>query len=164
MHGSALNASGGDDDVISVLPIGEDERDLPNSVPRNHLTRIIRPRVEETLEMIRDRLERSGFAGVVGKRIVLTGGASQLNGLGEVARRIFARNVRLGRPLGMAGLPESAKGPAFSAAVGLLIYPQMAHLEQFSVHGQSGVRRLTGTLTGTHGPLGRLGSWLRESF
>ena len=39
---------------------------------------------------------------------------------------MLARNVRLGRPLGVAGLPEVAKGPAFAAAVGLLIYPQVA--------------------------------------
>ena len=47
-------------------------------------------------------------------------------GMPEVARRILARNVRIGRPLGVTGLPEAAKGPAFSHAVGLLIYPQMA--------------------------------------
>src|SRR5690606_42130119 len=60
---------------------------------------------------------------------ILTGGASQLAGLPETARRILARNVRLGRPLGVAGLPEAAKGPAFSTAMGLLIYPQVAAME-----------------------------------
>ncbi len=84
LHGSALGGGNGEDDVISVPPIGEEERDLPNQVTRSQLTRIIRPRVEETLELVRDRLARSGFAGVVGKRIVLTGGASQLTGLGEL--------------------------------------------------------------------------------
>ena len=37
----------------------------------------------------------------------------------------------IGRPLGIAGLPEAAKSPAFSAAVGLMIYPQVAQIEQF---------------------------------
>ena len=60
---------------------------------------------------------------------MLTGGASQLAGLPEAARRILARNVRIGRPLGVAGLPEAAKGPAFSTAVGLMIYPQVAGFE-----------------------------------
>jgi cell division protein FtsA len=50
-------------------------------VPRSALTRIIRPRVEETLEMARDMLVKSGFSGEIGKRIVLTGGASQLTGM-----------------------------------------------------------------------------------
>ncbi len=161
LHGSALGGGNGEDDVLSVQPIGEDERDLPNQVQRSQLTRIIRPRVEETLELIRDRLNRSGFAGVVGKRIVLTGGASQLNGLGELARRILARNVRLGRPMGVSGMPEAGKGPAFSAAVGLLIYPQMAHLENYAMHGAvPPVMRLTGT----GGAFSRLGNWLRDSF
>ena len=37
--------------------------DVPNQVPRSALTRIIRPRVEEILELVRDRLNASGFAG-----------------------------------------------------------------------------------------------------
>lgn len=164
LHGSVLNGAGGEDDVVSVPPIGEEERDLPNQVPRNQIVRIVRPRIEETLELVRDRLSRSGFAGVVGKRIVLTGGASQLNGMGEIARRVFAKQVRLGRPMGIAGMPDAAKGPGFAAATGLLIYPQMAHLEHFDARGAAVMRRISGSLTGTGGPLARFGHWLRESF
>jgi len=39
--------------------------------------------------------------------------------------------VRIGRPLGLAGLPDAAKSPAFAVAAGLLVYPQAAHLEHF---------------------------------
>ena len=83
----------------------------------------------ETPALTVNRLCGSGFQSVINgaqeillgdAEIVLTGGASQLTGLGEVARRVLGRNVRLGRPLGVAGLPEAAKGPAFAAAVGLL--------------------------------------------
>ena len=76
------------------------------------MTRIVRARIDETLELLRDRLNKSGYGNAVGKRVVLTGGASQLAGLPEAARRILGRNVRIGRPLGVAGLPEAAKGPA----------------------------------------------------
>ena len=146
-------------------------------MPRAQLIRIIRPRVEEILELVRDRLNRSGYSDAVGKRIVLTGGGSQLNGLGEVARRILARNIRLGRPMGVKGLPEAAKGAAFSTAVGLLIYPQMAQIEHFSSQnrafssfgnsfagsfGQMGGQ--AAKMTGTEGPMARLGNWLKESF
>ena len=160
LQGSALGGSASEEDLISVPPIGEDERDIPNQVTRSQLTRIIRPRVEEILELVRDRLNRSGFAGAVGKRVVLTGGASQLTGMSELARRILGRNVRVGRPMGIAGMPEAAKGPAFSAAVGLLIYPQMAQLENFASGSTSTPLRLTGT----GGAISRLGNWLRESF
>ena len=88
-HGSALPSNSDERDILTIPPVGEDERDHPNTVPRGALTRIIRPRVEEILEMTRDMLTSSGFAGEIGKRIVLTGGASQLTGLAETAGRIL---------------------------------------------------------------------------
>ena len=67
-----------------------------------------------------------------------------MTGLPEAARRILGRNVRIGRPLGVAGLPEAAKGPAFSAAVGLLIYPQVADIETQSRAEAALMPRMTG--------------------
>jgi cell division protein FtsA len=156
-HGSALPSNSDERDILTIPPVGED--DHPNTVPRSALTRIIRPRVEETLEMTRDMLTRSGFSGEVGKRVVLTGGASQLTGLAESARRMLGKNVRLGRPLGFQGLPEAAKSPVFAAAIGLVIYPQVAQIEQFRARGPS---RLL--MTGTDGYLTRVGRWIRDSF
>jgi cell division protein FtsA len=129
-----------------------------NQVPRSALNRIIRPRVEEILELVRDRLNASGFAALVGRRMVLTGGGSQLTGVVEAARRVLARNVRIGRPLGIAGMPEVAKGPAFAAAVGLLIYPQVAKMDQIEAGGAHYA------MTGTGGYFARVGQWMRESF
>ncbi|MCL6708585.1 cell division protein FtsA [Pseudomonas sp. R2.Fl] len=159
VHGSALSNSTDERDLISVPPIGEDDRDQPHQVPRALLTRIIRARIEETLELMRDRIQKSGFSPVVGKRVVLTGGASQLTGLPEAARRILARNVRIGRPMGVAGLPAAAKGPAFSTAVGLMIYPQVADMETHA--GQGGLFSPFGQGSGR---LARVGQWLKESF
>ena len=159
MHGTALASAADDRELLQVPPIGDENGDVPNQIPRSALTRIIRPRIEEILELVRDRLNASGFAGIVGRRMVLTGGASQLTGLGEAARRVLARNVRSGRPLGMAGMPEVAKGPAFAASVGLLIYPQVAEMEQLDMRGGP---RLA--MTGTGGYFARVGQWLRESF
>jgi cell division protein FtsA len=158
-HGSALQSTSDEKDILTIPPVGESERDHPNTVPRSALTRIIRPRVEETLEMTRDMLGRSGFSEQIGKRVVLTGGASQLTGLAETARRMLNRNVRLGRPLGIQGLPEAAKSPAFAVAVGLAIYPQVAKIEQFRA------RKLPMlSMTGTDGYLARMGRWIRDSF
>ncbi len=157
MHGSALPAITGDDDMVAIRPIGGDESEPAQQVPRSVMSRIVRARVEETLEMLRDRLQRSGLLHSSGRRIVLTGGACQLVGMAEAARRILGRNVRIGRPLGVAGLPAAAKGPAFAALVGLMIYPQVADME--------GRRRVSLALkmTGT-GPLQRVGQWFRDSF
>lgn len=159
MHGSALPSVADDRDFLSIPPLGDDEGELATQVPRSTLTRIIRPRVEEILELVRERLNASGFATLVGRRMVLTGGGSQLNGVVEAARRILARNVRLGRPLGISGMPENARGPAFAAVVGLLIYPQVAEMEQFDAGYESYFSK-----TGTSGYLARVGHWFKESF
>ena len=158
MHGSALPDSADDRDVVMIQPLGE-ESDVPLQIPRSVMNRIIRARIEETLEILRDRLSKSGYGSAAGKRVVLTGGACQLPGLAETARRILARNVRIGRPLGVAGLPEAAKGPAFSAPVGLLIYPQVASFESHRVKRSYALK-----LTGTGGRFQRMSQWLRESF
>lgn len=160
MDGTALPSSADDHEMLCVPPIGGGEDGYaPTVVPHSTLTKIIRARVEETLETVRDRINKAGFAPLLARRLVLTGGGSQLAGIADVARRIMARNVRLGRPLGVTGMPDVARGPAFAAAVGLLIYPQVALHEQIMAPRQMGAVRMTGT-----GYLARVGQWFRESF
>ena len=158
LYGSVLAGGLDERDMITVPTVGVDEREPPQFVSRATLTRIIKPRVEEILEMVRDRLATSPFAAELRARVVLTGGASQLTGLPELATRILGRAVRIGRPLGISGLPDDAKGAAFAAAAGLLVYPQAAHLEQFEP------RRTRHQMTGNGGYIARVGRWLRESF
>ncbi len=158
IYGSVLTGGSDERDMITVPPVGDDEREPPQFVSRAALVRIIKPRVEEILEMARDRLAKSPFAAEPRARVVLTGGASQLAGIADLAARIFKRPVRIGRPLGLSGLPDAAKGPAFAVAAGLLVYPQAAHLEHFEP------RRTRQLMTGTGGYMARVGQWLRESF
>jgi cell division protein FtsA len=158
-YGSVLIGGSDERDMITVPPIGEDEREQPQFVSRSALGHIIRPRVEEILEMVRDRLAASPFAAEQRGRVILTGGASQMNGLPELASRILNRPVRIGRPLGIAGLPDAAKGTAFAAATGLLVYPQAAHLEYFEARSKRYLMKGTGG-----GYFARVGQWLRESF
>jgi cell division protein FtsA len=157
LYGSVLAGGSDERDMIAVPAVSDDDREPPQFVSRANLVRIIKPRVEEILEMVRDRLAASPFASEPRARAILTGGASQLTGLPELAARILNRPVRVGRPLGIAGLPESAKSPAFAVATGLLVYPQAAHLEHFEP------RRMRHVMTGT-GYIARVGRWLRESF
>ncbi|MPZ57718.1 MAG: cell division protein FtsA [Rhizobiales bacterium] len=157
-YGSVLAGASDDRDMITVPPGEDDDRDPPQFVPRASLVRIIKPRVEEILEMVRDRLAASSFAAEPRGRVILTGGASQLTGLTELASRILGRPVRIGRPLGVSGLTEAARGPAFAVAAGLLVYPQAAQLEHFEP------RRTRHVMTGTGGYITRVGRWLCESF
>jgi cell division protein FtsA len=157
LHGSVLGGVSDERDMITVPPVGDERGEPPQFVSRAALTRIIKPRVEEILEMVRDRLAGSPFSAEPRAHVILTGGASQLTGLPELAAHILNRPVRIGRPLGISGLPDAAKGPAFAVAAGLLVYPQAAHLEHFEP------RRTRHLMTGT-GYIARVGRWLRESF
>jgi cell division protein FtsA len=158
LYGTVLSGGSDERDMITVPPLEEHEREQAQLVSRATLVSIIKPRVEEILEMVRDRLAACPIASDRRGHVVLTGGASQLNGLPELAARLIGRPVRLGRPLGIAGAPDAAKGPAFAVAAGLLIYPQAAHLEHFEA------RRKRQLMTGTGGYFARVGRWLRESF
>ncbi|MGL4240365.1 MAG: cell division protein FtsA [Beijerinckiaceae bacterium] len=156
--GSCIDESGAERDMITVPQVGADERAGSAYIPRSHVTRIIRPRMEEILELLRDRIRQAGFGPVLGRSVVLTGGASQLNGLVPLSQGILSKHVRLGRPAAIKGMPESAKSPAFAATAGLLIYPQVAGLE-FLGAGRGGLQA-----TGSDGYFARMGRWLRESF
>ena len=118
------NVQGSPDDERELLPVpqvGEDEHQIAK-IPRSLLISVIRPRVEEILELVRDRLDTAGLGRAGGNRVVLTGGASQLGGVRELAAQMLDRNVRLGKPNGMIGLPDSATAPNFSTLVGLLAF------------------------------------------
>ena len=84
-------------------------------------------------------------------RVVLTGGASQLNGLREMANSILGREVRLGGPPSVHGLAPSMRGPAFSTCIGLLVFAAKEGLMHSSGQGQSG-------------RLNRIGYWIRDNF
>ena len=109
--------------------------------------------------MVRDRLRASGYGAQAGRRLVMTGGASQLTGMTELARTIVSNQARVGRPLGIEGLPESGKSPAFAAAVGLMVYPQMAGLEYHELTRQAARHHQA-----KGGYAARVGRWLKESF
>ena len=120
LHGSAIASSNEDREMIEAPPRGDDPGAGPVVAPRSLLKGIIAPRVEETLELLRERLKASGAPIEPGAGIVLIGGASQLAGVREVAVRVFDRPVRLGRPRRLPHLADAASGPAFCAAAGVL--------------------------------------------
>ena len=116
-------ATGLDDrEVIELTGETGDWHHDRRTATRAELIGVMRPRVEEILEEVRARLDAAGFDHLPSQRIVLTGGASQIPGLDGLASRILGNQVRLGRPLRVQGLPQSAAGPAFSAVVGLALF------------------------------------------
>ena len=118
-----VHATGMDD--RDMIEIGGDSGDWEKdrrTVSRSELIGIMRPRVEEILEEVKERLDVAGFDHMPSQQIVLTGGASQIPGLDGLASKILGAQVRLGRPLRVHGLPQAATGPAFSSSVGLSLF------------------------------------------
>ena len=122
LYGSAMVTGSDENELIDVPQLGETDKHAPNHVPRSLLIGIIQPRLEEIFEMIRQKLDESGHGNAIGRRMVITGGASQLPGLRDLAQMILDKQVRLGRPIRLSGLPDAVSGPAFSTTAGLLTY------------------------------------------
>jgi cell division protein FtsA len=156
LYGSAQASPADDREMLKVPLVGEEEEDASNQVPRSMLAQIIQPRLEETFEMVRSRLEETGFDKIAGRRAVLTGGASQLQGARELATMILDKQVRIGRPAGVLGLAEATGGPAFATCAGLLRY---AVLNAVEVSPKGGGRDETNT-----SGFARLGEWFRRNF
>jgi len=156
LHGGAMAMEVDDREMIETGGNSGDWEHDRRQVSRSELIGIIRPRIEEILEDVRDRLDAAGFDNLPGKQIVLTGGASQIPGLDGLAARILGQHVRLGRPIRVQGLPQAATGPAFSGVVGLALnaaHPQDEWWD-FEVPQPQMVGR----------PLGRALRWFRNNW
>ena len=156
LFGSAISSSTDERETIAVPQVGEEDEGHVNHVPKSLLVGIIAPRIEETFELVRNRLEASGFDKVAGRRVVLTGGACQLHGVREFAGLILDKQIRIGRPQRVTGLAEATGGPAFSTTVGLLHFALSERAEV--------VRGGSSPLQAPNWLFGRLGHWLRENF
>lgn len=122
MYGNVEPSADDDREMLQIEMIGEDEHQFM-PLPRSQLVGVIRPRLEETFELVRDRLDAAGLGRAANGRVVLTGGASQLGGVRDLAATILNRPVRFGRPTGaVRGLPRDSNGPEYATLCGLLTW------------------------------------------
>ena len=166
LHGSAMASANEDREMLEAPPRGEDASAGPVIVPRAMLKTVIAPRVEETLELLRDRLKAAGVGLEPGAGLVLTGGASQLNGVRELAVRVFDRPVRLGKPQRAPHLADAASGPAFCATAGVLLRAAYGPREAVSAR-----KLMARQITAADAPrihrgnvVGRVAGWLRDNL
>lgn len=166
LHGSAMASANEDREMLEAPPRGEDPSAGPVVVPRSMLKTVIAPRVEETLELMRDRLRDKGALVDPGASVVLTGGASQLNGVRELAVRVFDRPVRLGKPQRAPHLADAASGPAFCASAGVLLRAAYGPREAVSAR-----KLMTRPVGAADAPrvhrghiLARAAGWLRDNL
>jgi cell division protein FtsA len=157
LYGAALGDLESGADVVSVPQMGEENEEGDLRVPRSMLTRIIQARLEETFGEVQKHLRESGYDVAAGRRLVLTGGASQLAGARELAARVLNKQVRVGRPRPQSGMPASSAGPDYATAIGLLtagatMPPEVLNPELALQREENGTKgwlsRLTGGLIG----------------
>ncbi|MBI4426798.1 MAG: cell division protein FtsA [Candidatus Kerfeldbacteria bacterium] len=91
-------------------------------VSRKHLAEIIEARLEEIFRMADKELQSVGRAGMLPAGVVLTGGGAQLNGIMDVAKKVFRLPASIGLPQGIVTAIDKVNSPAFTTAVGLIAW------------------------------------------
>ena len=118
-YACALGSLAGENETIKVPSVGERE---DRSLSRQALAEVVEPRYEELFTLIQSELRRSGFEDLIPAGIVLTGGASKMEGVVELAEEIFHMPVSIGKPKNVSGLSDIVRNPIYATAVGLLQY------------------------------------------
>ena len=107
------------DDVISVPSVGGRR---PREISRKILCEVLEPRVEEILSLARQEIVKARLADRIPSGVVLTGGASALNGMAELAEEVFEGPVRCGLPSHIGGLQDVVRSPMYATGVGLVLF------------------------------------------
>jgi len=111
---------------IEIPKIGDDNH--MQSVSLDIINEIILARVEEALFHLKQKLTKSGLADEIGSGVVLTGGFSQIDGIREVALKIFEdMPVRVARPKDLDGQYDTLREASYSTVLGLTLYASGKH-------------------------------------
>ena len=107
------------DETIEVSSVGGRE---PKTVSRQILSEIIEARSKEMFDMLDLELTNSGYREIITSGIVLTGGASAMEGIADLAESVFQCPVRVGTPIGLGGLIDVVNNPMYATSTGLIQY------------------------------------------
>jgi cell division protein FtsA len=119
--GCALSAMVDEDETIEVGSVGGRR---PRVMARRILADILQPRAEELFHLVWDEIAKAGYEKSLNSGLVVTGGASMLEGMSEIAEQIFDLPIRRGIPSGFGGLSDHVGNPAYATAVGLIRYAE----------------------------------------
>jgi len=118
-HGCALGSMVDPSDTIEVPGVGGRGA---RTIPRQYLASIAEPRMAEIFRLGGRVVHESGYAELLGAGVVLAGGATLLEGTPELAEQVLGMPIRRGAPMGVGGMVEMVRSPAYATAVGLLKY------------------------------------------
>ncbi len=118
-HGCALTSLVKANETIEVAGVGGRRARV---LSRRLLAEIIEPRVEEIFSLIQREVMKSGYQDLLSAGVVITGGATLLEGMPELAEFVFEMPVKRGLPHSIGGLRDVVNSPKFATGVGLLKY------------------------------------------
>ncbi len=150
-YGHAISSRVSSDEQLEVPSIGGD---TVNTVERRILSEIIESRMEELFKLAYNELRETGLTDKISAGLVLTGGASSLEGVADLAEGIMHMPVRVGTPRGIKGLVELVNSPAYATAVGLCKYEASRPVYTYRPQGNSYIEGL----------LQRIINWFKEVF
>lgn len=118
-YGAALSSLVDTNETMEVPGVGGRKK---REVSRQILASIIEPRIEEVFSLVEREIKRSGFDDRLTAGIVLTGGTAKMEGIEQLAERIFDLPVKVGVPKGIVGLTDAVSDPVHAAGIGLIVY------------------------------------------
>ena len=122
LHGGVIANNMDDREIVDVTNSWFENSYDRMTITRSELIGVMRPRVEEILEFVKTKLKKANFYNLENRKVIITGGTSQIPGLFDVSEKILNSSVRVGRPLRLQGLPHATNGPEFSSIIGLALY------------------------------------------
>ena len=154
LYGSALSNETDEYTKIEVPIISDEGEIVDQEIPKAMLTAIIKPRIEEIFELVKERLTFLTLSSSSINKVILCGGGANLNNVRELASSYLNTNVRIGRPIGLVDMPEIVHTPTFSCLTGLLI-KSLQHEKIFISNN---------TNPGLSHYFGKIGNWLDENL
>ncbi len=154
LHGCAFAPLAKSQQFVSVPGVGGREQ---REVSRATLASIIEPRIEEILTIARREILRTEYASILGAGLVFTGGGALMEGIQELAEKVFEMPVKIGYPHGFGGLTEAARSPIHATGVGLCKYAMEKNWKQpddKAAIGGDGFKPI----------FDRMASWVKEFF
>jgi cell division protein FtsA len=122
-YACALEQLARSDESIKVPSVGDR---TSRHLARQTLAQVVEARYRELFSLIQAELRRSGFENLVAAGLVMSGGASRIEGAEELAEEIFHMPVRLATPQYVTGLSDVVNNAIHATGVGLLLYGNQA--------------------------------------
>ena len=121
LYGSLISSPSDDHEIIEIPVISGDKNSF-KQITRSDLNSIIKPRIEETLEMLWQKIKDNNFSNKKLSNVVITGGGSQLDNIEKYVETIFASSVRVANPSNDLNLEKDFMKPNYCDIIGTVLY------------------------------------------